>query len=845
MYNTIDCIKHPVNRPAIEEIIRRGGLSSFVPWVGSGISSSYGFPTWSTWITQLLDEFIHPKDREGYEKLFDSGRYLDLLELFCKNHHMFELEDRIRAQFFIRDGVAKGGVLSIFPEVWRDKLVTTNYDRLIEDIYSQKHVDIISYTPRDFDTYISDISTSVKKTVLLKLHGDVELPETYVATKSQYEKLYSERGRKNIASIFITNPFIYMGSSFTGDKPSEIFEKNIADSFPSHRSIIFVPLSSWSDDIYYKKKSLDKFRIWPLFYLVNDHNHSSLLDTLFYFHKHLSDTSTVRGGSPGNNVSGKTAHPIYTGLTLTDKLTGKQTSYEEIIKLDNITECWFNLIIGSPRSGKTTLLKTIYSQSKVAAEYINIAISQIRSTEVLVDYVNSLKSNIKLIVIDNFDEIYRHQRNIDIAELYEVAEHLEEKNIPVFISMRSSNYSTMLLDPRLPYYGYNSNLHVYEINDIKIDDTFLNWLNKYFGKEIEKKISTIKELNKTNAGLVFSVLRGSWNISRDMSATMQQITYFFGQINLISNKTQTSTTEIYYKLLNIAINEITGSDEYNQTNLSADEIFYLTEEEILIDEFNIWFTNELYRDAIIAKHIHYNIVTNKNYLAQFKHFYFSRDLCFLVANMLDSESISHDKLITIYIKFERQDRFRLLFILELMCNQDKNMWTTLYNIENDLRSAQKIAIVLLRLGYEQAYDNFLEDLKEEKKWDREYLRLIEVVPVEHKTVQRSFFPYLNPEIQIKLLEVYQQVPYARRYLASHLTGIEWFDNASTRKVFLSSLIDVRTSEREKLYIIQALVGQVGMDDLPFVINAKNNTKNQSLKREYDYLIASIYSSEAK
>lgn len=218
-----------------------------VPFVGAGVSVAGGFPTWK-------DHLRKQGKTAGIaaaviEALLAKGEYEAIIEA---------IETMRGAETFaqeIRDAFSKAGKLEAITlritELFKDTLITTNYDRLLEqafDVGPGEEVQVINstnaMTPRD-----------PAKIAIIKLHGDVRLPGTCILGKRQYDQAYGETSLDLTRPVprllqyhYTTSNLLFIGCSLNNDRTIQVFRavkenqraKGIID-LPQHFSIEQAP----------------------------------------------------------------------------------------------------------------------------------------------------------------------------------------------------------------------------------------------------------------------------------------------------------------------------------------------------------------------------------------------------------------------------------------------------------------------------------------------------------------------------------------------------------------------------------------------------------------------------
>src|SRR5262249_25105680 len=151
----------------------RDSPEHMVPWVGAGLSIPYGYPTWSGFLRGIAATLAPPNDSTA-NGIIDAG-FLDIAADFLAEFYSVDLEREMIARFSKpplilqeTNPLRKLGVRTI---------VTTNYDRVVETMMPW----LIPLTPVNYGH-----EAFRKKHALLKVHGTIEQPDTWILTRTQY-----------------------------------------------------------------------------------------------------------------------------------------------------------------------------------------------------------------------------------------------------------------------------------------------------------------------------------------------------------------------------------------------------------------------------------------------------------------------------------------------------------------------------------------------------------------------------------------------------------------------------------------------------------------------------------
>lgn len=195
-----------------------------VPFVGAGISASAGFSSWKNHLRQQgKTAHIAP---EHIEALLASGAYETVLEEIeaVRGREVFinEIRDEFSRNLTIPD------VIWRISELFTDTVITTNYDRLLEQSFETGEADRVQV--------INGLNAleqrNPKKITVIKLHGDIRNPQRCILSKNQYDEAYGN-GELNmhkpipklLAYHYKNSSLLFLGCSLNNDRTVQVFKK--------------------------------------------------------------------------------------------------------------------------------------------------------------------------------------------------------------------------------------------------------------------------------------------------------------------------------------------------------------------------------------------------------------------------------------------------------------------------------------------------------------------------------------------------------------------------------------------------------------------------------------------
>jgi hypothetical protein len=274
------------------DVVKRYKDKGIIPFVGAGMSATAGFATWNNYLKQ---ECLN-NDLE-YD---DSSDPLDKASEICKT---------IGAAQFRRDIVKNFGgefsevdwsnvikhvqdqAIGLFPKLFHDVIVTTNYDRLLEHLYRSP---IVSHPGHDGQL---NRALQIGASMVFKLHGCVSEPEEIILTRESYAQVYETGKNKEavnaLEKILTSQTVLFLGCSLKNDYTVKHWSKMIAQ--PKGKGIEhFAVIGCNRDERQSKRRDLGDMNIFPILYDDTNHDIVKIILNQLYI-----DTN---GGKPANNL---------------------------------------------------------------------------------------------------------------------------------------------------------------------------------------------------------------------------------------------------------------------------------------------------------------------------------------------------------------------------------------------------------------------------------------------------------------------------------------------------------------------------------------------------------------
>ncbi len=239
-----------------------------VPFVGAGISASAGFSTWRDHLRhQGKTAHIAAERIEG---LLASGAFETVLEEIeaVRGREVFiqEIRDEFSRNLTIPDVVWR------ISELFADTVITTNYDRLLEQSFDTGEAGRVQV--------INGLSAlekpDPKKITIIKLHGDIQNPKRCILSKNQYDEAYGNGSLnmhkpipKLLAYHYKNSSLLFLGCSLINDRTVQVFKQIKAgmgeeEETKQHFSIEQAPETL--EEIALRNAELAKLGITPIWF---------------------------------------------------------------------------------------------------------------------------------------------------------------------------------------------------------------------------------------------------------------------------------------------------------------------------------------------------------------------------------------------------------------------------------------------------------------------------------------------------------------------------------------------------------------------------------------------------
>ena len=193
----------PISIP--DELLDAFRSDSVVPFIGSGLSSAAGYPSWHTLLQHLGNRFLAPQKLVFYNSLdpLQMGQYL------YDDRGKGVILGTIRKK--LSRSIATSEIHRILVTLPVKAFITTNWDTLIEDHYKHTFNSAPNVIVDD-----KDIALASDATMVMKIHGDIGNSSSIVFAEDDYYDFLMQRPlmQRFLQVIIATSTILFIGYSF-------------------------------------------------------------------------------------------------------------------------------------------------------------------------------------------------------------------------------------------------------------------------------------------------------------------------------------------------------------------------------------------------------------------------------------------------------------------------------------------------------------------------------------------------------------------------------------------------------------------------------------------------------
>lgn len=210
------------NLDHFDQLVQYLEAGAVVPFIGSGLSVAGGFPSWKDHLRQ--QGRTAGIDKIHIEGLLGNGHYETVIEEIenIRGRDVFTQEIR---DVFSRTGNITDTTL-LLTKLFSDTLITTNYDRLIEQSFDTGQENAFQV--------INGLNALEKpdadRVTIIKLHGDINNPTRCILSRNQYDVVYGGDQLdmtlpipKLLSYHYRNSSLLFLGCSLNNDRIIQVF----------------------------------------------------------------------------------------------------------------------------------------------------------------------------------------------------------------------------------------------------------------------------------------------------------------------------------------------------------------------------------------------------------------------------------------------------------------------------------------------------------------------------------------------------------------------------------------------------------------------------------------------
>lgn len=208
---------------------------TLVPFIGAGVSKQAGnvYPSWR----QLLDGLkiralenglVDDAEYEELGQLLDRGQFLMAAEALRNCFPTDEYHSILEEQFNpydVKPAEVHKAIFRLKPPL----VLTTNYDRLLEDAYADDYgraPKVLTYKDTGIAQRHMQSARLQDRPIVFKVHGTIDEPDSIVLSERDYRELIHRQPGYQLflSAIFLTHVVLMIGFSFSDREIMQMLE---------------------------------------------------------------------------------------------------------------------------------------------------------------------------------------------------------------------------------------------------------------------------------------------------------------------------------------------------------------------------------------------------------------------------------------------------------------------------------------------------------------------------------------------------------------------------------------------------------------------------------------------
>lgn len=332
-------------------------IKKCVPFVGAGLSAEFGFPQWRYFIektAELLEDSVLKKE---VENLINEGNYETAASKAYNaigSDYRFIQYGKGTFDHLPEDFNYLNSAVGILPRIFSGLIITTNYDRVLQQVYTDSFRYIDTIKPSSLKN-MRQALREVDKKAILKLHGDFGADRDFIFTEEAYNSAYNNDEFKNaLIQLFNQKPLLFLGCSIVHDRFFPIW-KDVLKSNPNFHHFAIMSMKADAREQLELEDELKKYNIETIWYPAEKHEYlKTILDIIAGKIPDEVPTNNHFVDWGNNNSISKVLTNVYQiGKTFEERINNEILS--SFVKK-------FVYLTGLGGVGKTTLLNALYCE---------------------------------------------------------------------------------------------------------------------------------------------------------------------------------------------------------------------------------------------------------------------------------------------------------------------------------------------------------------------------------------------------------------------------------------------------------------------------------------------------
>lgn len=248
---------------------------TFVPFIGSGMSVPFGCPTWSNFLSKIINDFFELSEREPLIDLLKKEEFLELADKLNDILGNGVVEEQVRNEFGFTD-IKRVNKDRNYLSFLKNKssintFVTTNFDSVIETSLGFSADKI--YLPSNL-LKCNDIVDKIRhgESCIIKLHGTASQPDSIILTGKTFEAMYKRENtalQELVDYLWNRTVLLFLGCGLKNDYLVEHLQ-DLASTKKVNWHYAILPYPN-ETEIIKRRRELTALKIRPIWYEKGKH----------------------------------------------------------------------------------------------------------------------------------------------------------------------------------------------------------------------------------------------------------------------------------------------------------------------------------------------------------------------------------------------------------------------------------------------------------------------------------------------------------------------------------------------------------------------------------------------